>query len=187
MARWMLCFLAVVVAVSGAGIPATAAQYGSVQISMDYGVNAGGAEVVLYSVARPVEGGYRLDECYGGGVIRQDEALSPELAQWLAQRCTGEGIRCSLDESGNGKFTGLSQGLYMLIQTSAPKGWACTLPFLVSIPLNGEWEILAKPKKEELLTPPPKTGQHPAPIFASMGLVLSGLGLYMCFDKLRKK
>ena len=185
MVRCILCFLLVLVA--GIRIPVTAAQYGSIQVFMDYGEPVSGGEIALYPVARPIDGGYRLEQAYGGGVIRQNEANSAELAQWLSERTPGEGKRCVPDAQGYGTFRGLSEGLYLLIQTSAPTGWACVSPFLVSIPMDGQWEILARPKQAQLMTESPKTGQHPAPIYASMGLVLSGIGVCMCVDKLRKK
>lgn len=155
---------------------------------MDYGEGiVDGGEVALYHVAEPLEGGYRLKESYGGGAIRQEDACSPQLAQWLSEQAGFGGVRRLLDADGCGDFYGLTEGLYLLVQTQAPEGWQRAAAFLVPIPLNGQWEVLSCPKTAELLTESPQTGQHPAPLFAAMGMVLSGLGLYFCLENLRKK
>ena len=187
MVRWMVCILVLAVLATGLGLPVAASETGKILVSMDYGVPVSGGEVVLYAVAEPVEGGYRLKEPYGGGVIRQEDAGSAELALWLAERCITGGISRELSEKNTAEFPGLKRGLYVVTQRTAPEGWNCVEPFLVSVPLNGQWEILARPKQAQLETPSPKTGQHPAPVFAAMGLVLSGLGLYLCAENLRKK
>ena len=187
MARWMACVMVFAVFAAGMRLPASAAETGTIIVHMDYGAQVSGGEVMLYSVADAVEGGYRLKEFCGGGVIRQEDAHSADLALWLAKRCTFGGISKEADEKNTVEFSGLSQGLYVVVQTRAPAGWGCAAPFLVSVPLNGQWEILARPKQGELDTASPKTGQHPAPLFAAMCLVLSGLGLYLCAENLRKK
>lgn len=188
MVRRMVWVLAAAVLVMGLKIPVSAQSTGTIRISLDYGgdpVNRG--EVVVYRVAEPLEESYRLAENYGGGVIRQEDAFSPELAQWLSERRGSEGMRQCLDPEGRAVFSGLEEGLYMIVQTEAPEGWYCAAPFLVSVPLNGEWEILACPKLSLVMTESPGTGQHPAPLVGAMGLVLSGTGLYFCIEKLRKK
>lgn len=183
----MIGVLAAALLTAGIGLPASAAQTGTIRVSLDYGVPVDRGTVVLYRVAEPLEEGYRLGEVFGGGFIRQEEACSAELACWLSERAASGGDIQSLDKTGTAVFSGLGEGLYLLRQTVAPEGWNCCAPFLVPVPLDGEWEILACPKQSELLTSSPKTGQHPAPLFAAMGLVLSGMGLYVCVEKIRKK
>lgn len=187
MIRRMAAVLAALLLALGLGIPASAAQTGSIRVLLDYSETVDRGEVMLYSVAVPLEGGYRLQETFGGGIIRLEEACSPELAQWLAERISSEGVSQRLDDQGSTEFSGLERGLYLVVQTAAPEGWTCVSPFLVPIPLDGEWEVLACPKQSVLLTQSPRTGQHPAPLFGAMGLVLSGTGLYLCIEKLRKK
>lgn len=185
----MVWFLVATVLMMGLKLPAAATENtGSIRVSLDYGgapVDRG--EVAVYCVAEPLEGSYRLAENYGGGIIRQEDACSPELAQWLSERTASVGDRQPLDPEGRAVFSGLEKGLYLVVQTEAPQGWYCAAPFLVPIPLDGEWEVLAYPKLSVLLTQSPKTGQHPAPLIGAMGLVLSGTGLYFCIEKLRKK
>ena len=184
--RGLVWFLAAVILATGLGIPALAAETGVIRVWMDYGGCDGGA-VTLYPVAAPGNGGYRLRDSLGGGFIRQEDACTPELAQWLLARGLPGGTDCKLDKEGSGVFSGLEAGLYLLVQTAAPEGWQNAAPFLVEMPLNGQWEVLAQPKTAQCMTESPRTGQHPAPLFAAMGLVLSGTGLYFCIEKLRKR
>ena len=187
MVRRMVGVMIFLILAGSVGLPAEATETGRIRIQLEYGVPVDRGEVMLLCVAEPLESGYRLKETYGGGIIRQEEATSPELAQWLVRRIDSTGVGKTLDDQGAAEFSGLERGLYMVVQTQAPKGWSCVAPFLVPIPLDGEWEVLACPKQAALLTKSPQTGQHPAPIFAAMGLVLSGTGLYLCMEKLRKK
>ena len=168
-------------------LPVAAEQTGIIQVVLDYGIQADNVEVTLYPAAEAVEGGYRLGDMFGGGLIRESEVFSPDLALWLSQRTFSGGIEKTADELGSVEFAGLEKGLYLLVQTRAPEGWGCAAPFLVPVPLDGEWEILSRPKQSQLLTRSPKTSQHPAPLFGAMGLVLSGMGLYFCLEKIRRK
>lgn len=184
----MVWLLAAAVLVMGLQLPVSAESTGTIRVSLDYGdspVDRG--EVVVYRVAEPIGDSYRLAENYGGGMIRQTDACTPELAHWLSERTASVGIRQPLGPEGCAVFFGLERGLYLIVQTEAPEGWYCAAPFLVPVPLNGEWEVLACPKLSMLLTGSPKTSQHPAPLIGAMGLVLSGTGLYFCIEKLRKK
>lgn len=187
MIRRAVISVAAVILTLGLVIPAEAAGGGKIRVFMEYGVPAEGGEVALYYVAEPMEGGYRLESIYGGGMIREEDACSVELAQWLADRTGTGGVSCNLDETGCAEFPELTEGLYLVVQRQAPEGWQCTAPFLIPVPLYGEWEILACPKQGTLLTQSPRTGQHPAPMFAAMGLVLSGMGLYLLGEKHWKK
>lgn len=189
MVRRMVCLLAAAVMVAGLTLPAEAAeQTGRILVSLNYGdMPVSSGTVVLHYVAEPLGENYRLTDILGGGIIRQEDAVSAKLAQWLGQQ-TGEGGTAHfLDADGCSEFSGLKKGLYLLIQRSAPEGYACVQPFLIPIPMDGQWEVQAYPKISLLLTESPKTGQHPAPLIGAMGLILSGTGLYFCLEKLRKK
>ena len=178
--------LACLLAAGALAVPVQAAQKGTIRVTMDYGFTGPQAAVELQCVGEPAQGDYRLGEAFGGGIVRREDVHGPELAQWLAQR-SGEGERLLLDADGNADFTDLDQGLYLLTQVEAPEGWSCADPVLVPMPLDGQWQVQARPKTAELLTESPRTGQHPAPLLGAMGLVLSGTGLYFCLEKLRKK
>ena len=126
-----------------------------------------------------------LDSCDAGRVmIRGEDIQAPELAQWLMEAAAAKGRKRMLDADGCADFSNLEQGLYLIAPEDS--GETVFSPFLVQLPMAGSWEVLAKPKARELLTQSPKTGDHPAPVFSAMGLILSGMGLTVCVEKLRK-
>ena len=133
--------------------------------------------VTLYRVGDAGESSYRLLDCYGGMEVSFDDILSPDLAAWLAQEVTGGTERKAVD--GLVTFTELEQGVYLLVQTSAP-GYYPFSPFLVSIPWDGDqWSVQANPKIAELLEEIPHTGDNGI-LFAAMALMLvSGLSFFL--------
>lgn len=189
MRRQLLVFAAAAVVLVGLVIPAKAVQgNGTISVTLDYEdgrIHDG--ELTLHLVGVPGEGGFRLHQSYGGGMIRDEDLQSPELAQWLAESVHGIQIPRILDADGNVSYTGLGEGLYLLIQSETAAGDAPIDPFLIPIPCYGQWNVMAYPKVRQLLTESPKTGQHPAPIIGAMGMVLSGLGLILCAEKFRRK
>ena len=168
-------------------LPAAADSGGRIHLCFDYGETVTEGTVILCRVAEPLEENYRLADWLGGGVIRQEDANAPELAQWLAERAGESGEMRFLDADGCAEYQDLDGGLYLLIQTEAPGKFECCNPFLIPMPLNGSWEVHAQPKTAQVLTESPRTAQRPAPLFGAMGLVLSGSGLCVCLEKLRKK
>ena len=168
-------------------LPAAAGSGGKIHLCYDYGETVTEGTVILCRVAEPLEENYRLADWFGGGVIRQEDANSPELAQWLAERAGESGEKRFLDADGCAEFDGLEGGLYLVVQTEAPENFDCSVPFLIQMPLNGSWDIQAQPKTARILTESPRTAQRPAPLFGAMGLILSGSGLCVCLEKLRKK
>lgn len=189
MVRRLVCVLFAAAVLAGSGAQARAAERtGSIRIELDYGeVREDRSEVVLYWVGSPSGEDYRLAESFGGGLIRGEDVQSPELAQWLAGLAGEAGTARILDADAAAEFSRLEEGLYLLVQTQAPEGYYCVAPFLIPLPYEDQWRIQANPKTQQILTESPKTGQHPAPIIAAMGMVLSGLGLVFCAEKLRKK
>lgn len=153
---------------------------GRVHVCMRRGETPVGGTVVLYRVGVPMEAGYQLGESFGGGIVRQEDALSPHLAQWLGEMTGADGMVRELDEGGCADFENLGRGLYLLVQTRAQAGYDRVRPFLMELPYQGEWEITALPKTREVAVESPATGQHPAPILGAMGMVLAGMGLIAC-------
>lgn len=185
----MVLVLTAAVLLMGIGAPARAAEGdGSIRISLNYGSRKTGlGAVMLYRVAETAGQAYKLGDTFGGGLIKGEDIQAPELAQWLAEAAGEEGIRRLLDADGTAEFSHLEQGLYLVVQTEPPEGYYAFSPFLIPMPYAGQWEVQANPKTRQLLTESPQTGQHPTPILAAMGLVLSGLGLAACVEKLRRK
>lgn len=185
----MVLLLTAVVLLMGTGVPTRAAEGdGSIRISLNYGSRKTGlGAVMLYRVAEAAGQAYKLGDAFGGGLIKGEDIHAPELAGWLAEAAGEEGTRRLLDADGTAEFSHLEQGLYLVVQTEPPEGYHAFSPFLIPMPYAGQWEVQTNPKTQRLLTESPKTGQHPAPILAAMGLILSGLGLAACVEKLRRK
>ena len=140
-------------------------------------VDIGGAgEVTLYRVGILDRDFYRLSDEHGGGTLTFDDVLMPELAEWLAARATGGIARKT--EGGIAEFTGLSDGLYLAVQTEERLGYEDFQPFLISLPWDGEvWYLDVKP--EMYLLPPdtPQTGDRSFVVLSSWVMAASMLGL----------
>lgn len=177
----LLCVL------SGAVPAARAAEnYGSIRVKLDAQDMAviNGA-VTLYQVGFRTEDGYRIAESFGGGIIRQQDADSGHLAQWLAESADESGMTMLLDADGNAVFSELEEGLYILVQTERMDGFYPILPVLLTIPEGDRWNLELYRQPVPVVTEIPKTGQSPAPFFGILGMVLSSLGLLLCCKKSR--
>lgn len=188
MIKKLVSFLFAAAVVVGLGLPASAAQKGKIRVSLDIGeLPATNGAITLYQVGDPVSDGYRIAEGFGGGIVKEADATSVYLAQWLAESAGEAGKTIQLDVDGNVTFSNLEEGLYLVAQTERMDGFYPIKPFLVTIPSGGQWEVQAKPKTEPIVADNPKTGQPIAPLLGAMGLVVSGIGLYFCVDSRRKK
>ena len=159
-----------------------AEQTGSIRITLE----EQDGEIALFHVGAPVSGGYRLENSFGGGLIKEEDVYSPRLAQWLVESAD-EGRYRILDADGSAEFSGLEEGLYLLTQTETEAGFYPIQPFLVTIPYRNEWHSQANPKVEPLTPEIPRTGQSPLPFLGLAGMILSGCGLVMSASKIRKK
>lgn len=187
--RLSLALLTAALALS-LGLPARAAEEGgSIRIMLDVGdLAATNGAVTLYQVGLEISDGYRILEEFGGGMVKEADARSPHLAQWLTQMTGEGGTTRLLDADGCAEFSRLPDGLYLLVQTEQMDGFYAFRPFLVTLPLEGERSVQVSPLIQPIVVDEiPATGQHPAPILAAMVLVVSGLGLAVCLDKIRKK
>lgn len=108
---------------------------------------------------------------------------------------------------GKAEFTGLSTGLYLIVQNEAASGYSKLGAFLVSVPYmeNGEYqyhvtasiksELEREPEPEPTTPPPtdpsdpelPQTGQlnWPIPLLAVSGLLLFAAGWVLRFGRKR--
>lgn len=129
------------------------------------------------------------------------ERLEKEVSQ------DTEGTPGRADQNGTIKFSGLSTGVYLLVQTQLSEGYEKISSFVVSLPLFDDnngclYDIVATPKVElekdgrpsdtptptppvETVTPSlpylPQTGQlnWPVPVLAFSGLLLFSVGWLM--------
>lgn len=189
MIRKFTGFLFAAVLVMGCGLHANAAQgEGSIRVSLDAGeLPVTNGSITLYQVGVPCTDGYKLVEGFGGGIVRLEDAQSPYLAQWLAESAGETGRTINLDVDGNVTFSNLEDGLYLLIQYERMDGFHPVKPFLVTVPGEAGRQVQASPITEPIVVENPQTGQPIAPLLGAMGLVASGVGLYLCVDSKRRK
>ena len=185
MHRRLMCIMMVIGLLGNLAVQgAAAAQTGSICVVLECGegvVSSG--TVTLYRVGEPVEGGYRLRSAFGGAFVAEADAGGSALAQRLVGLADSDGVAHYPDADGCVEYSRLEEGLYLVAQTEATEGFYPVVPFLVQLPCVGQWYVEANPKMMELPEEQPQTGQHPAPILAAMGLVLSGLALLALADR----
>lgn len=170
MKRKMLCAVLILAMLAVIRLPVRA-NTGTIRVDI-----GGAGEVTLYRVGILDRDHYRLSDEHGGGEVTFDDVLLPELAAWLAARASG-GISRET-EAGIAEFTGLSEGLYLAVQTGERLGYEDFAPFLISLPWDGEvWYLDVKP--EMYLLPPatPQTGDRRFVIVSSWIMAASMLGL----------
>lgn len=183
---WLLCLAACLLV--RAPVAAAAETRGSIQVKLDAGdLPVINGAVTLYQVGVKTENGYRITEGFGGGIVRQEDADSDKLAQWLAETAGETGITMLLDADGNAVFSELEEGLYMLVQTERMDGFYPIYPVLLRIPEGTAWDVMFYREPVPIVTEIPKTGQSPIPFLGVLGMVLSSAGLLLCAGKGRKR
>ena len=173
--RLVFALLAVGLLLGGA-IPAYAAQTGSIRVIPETKPPVESA-VTLYHAGVEADGGYWLDEVYGGGLVRWGDLPSLTLASWLAEHQAAEGTTVPFDAEGSATFSNLSPGLYLIKQTGISAGNDAIPPFVIELTYEDIWEITVRPQSMTGAQEPPPTGQEPTPIIAALVLVVSGMGL----------
>ena len=159
---------------------------GSVEVKLDTGeLPVTNGAVTLYLVGVPIEGGYRLLDRYGGGVVRSEDTESGNLAYWLSELSDG-GKELLLDVDGRVVFSGVEPGLYLLEQTRRMDGFYPFRAFLAEVPADGQWTRRFAPAVFPITDEPPCTGDVTI-YLAALGMLLSGGGLVCCGIWNRKK
>lgn len=181
--------VAAVVLMLGMGIPAKAAgNTGEVRVTLDFGdgeVHEG--SVLFCRVAVPEGENYRLLDDFGGGLVKREDAVSDALALWLTEVAQNSGKTRILDADGTAWFTDLPEGLYLLAQDGPITGLDDFRPILMTMPSSEQWQLVIYPQQRMILSQCPETGAPFAPVLAAMVLVLSGAGLLLCLERIRRK
>ncbi|MDO5545523.1 MAG: hypothetical protein Q4F81_06835 [Eubacteriales bacterium] len=171
----------------GLSLPVGASEMrGTVEVRLDAGeLPVTNGAVTMYLVGVPTEGGYRLLDSYGGGIVRGEDACSGNLAYWLGE-LAGSGKELLLDVDGRVVFSGIEEGLYLLVQTQRMDGFYPFRSFLVEVPAQGQWTRCYEPVIMPITDEPPLTGDLGI-YLAVLGMALSGGGLVCCGIWNRKK
>ena len=164
---------------------ALAAGPGSVTVTLR-AEDAGQTTVQLYAVAEPEAGAWRYTEAFSACTVPLTGRLEPLAAELAAYAGRAE-VLCTAataDEKGVVCFAGLGEGLYLLMQADG-----LFAPFLVTVPLDGDYTVDATPKMTLAPTAPtptpaptepklPQTGQlwWPVPVLAVLGLFCVAIG-----------
>ena len=159
---------------------------GSVEVKLDAGeLPVTNGAVSMYLVGVPTEGGYRLLDRYGGGIVRSEDAASSNLAYWLRE-LAGSGQELLLDVDGRVVFSGIEEGLYLVEQTQRMDGFYPFRAFLAEVPADGQWTRRFAPAVFPITDEPPCTGDLTL-YLGTLGMILSGGGLVCCGIWNRKK
>ena len=186
MKRGMLLFL-VLAALLSLSVSAGASEMkGSVEVKLDAGeLPVINGAVTIYLVGVPIEGGYRLLDRYGGGIVRVEDVGSRNLAFWLGE-LTDSGRELLLDVDGRVVFSGVEEGLYLVEQTQRMDGFYPFRAFLAEVPADGQWTRRFAPAVFPITDEPPRTGDLTL-YLGTLGMILSGGGLVCCGIWNRKK
>ena len=187
--RKVFCALAALGVAALLGTRAAAVEeFGSVRLDIvieDLAVTRGA--VTLYQVGYPVQEGYRIGEAFGGGIVQHADAHSPHLAQWLAESAGEGGVTRLLDADGDVVFSGLEDGLYLLVQTEGMDGFYPVTPQLVTIPQEEKWDVELELIPLPIVVENPRTGDAFSPVWGMLGVMGSGFGLALCARKRKKR
>ena len=165
----------------------SAAEKGSVRIKLDVGeLPVINGAFTISRVGMPITDGYRIEEAFGGGFVRREDAQSPHLAQWLSGMKDENSITILLDVDGNAVFSDLSEGLYLLRQTERTDGFYPIQPFLMTIPADGRQNVNVYLEPLPMVADSPPTGQNPTPYIGAIGLVLSVAGMVLIVEGKRR-
>ena len=210
----LLCFFAMTAVRVSAAEAHGQGQKGSLSVVMQNrktNTKIPGGEVVLYQVAEITYAftngfencGLKLDNL-------EDELLAEKLKAEIGASTVG--VAQTIGADGTAGFSGLEEGIYLVVQTKAANGYEMFSPFLVSLPMreNGQWkyQVEAMPKievsvsgkpetpvKQPVSTPKPVssgnnlrlpyTGQliWPVPVMAIAGMLLFAVGWSLRKDK----
>lgn len=170
-------------------VPVSASEMaGSIVLHLNVGdLPVTNGSFTLYRVGTKSSDGYHIREDFGGGFVREEDALSPHLAQWM-ERSAGEGGQTMLlDVDGDAVFSDLTEGLYLLMQTELTDGFYPIQSFLLTIPADGRRNVTVNLEPLPRVMASPATGQDPAPYLGLVGMGISLLGLMVCGGGLKGK
>jgi hypothetical protein len=188
MGRKLFCVLFAVVYVMGLAMPVSARSPGEIRVTLDFGDGEVHDGSVMLCLAATAEGeDYRLTETFGSGMVKREDIVSDALALWLSEIAIREGASRILDADGSACFTDLQEGVYLLLQTEEIAGIDPIKPMLILLPSSGAMELAVFPLQRRVYAQCPQTGQSNTLLLGAMGMVLFGMGLLVCLERIRRK
>ncbi len=176
----MLCMLPVRTQASQGG--------GCIRINLNVGdLAVTNGAFTLYRVGIQISDGYRIMEDFGGGFVRQEDALSPHLAQWLTEMDPEQGKTVLLDADGNVAFSQLGEGLYLVAQTEMTDGFYPIQPFLMTVPRDGRWDIQVNTEPLPRIGTSPATGDEDMLALGILGMTGSAMGIGLCAARKKQR
>ena len=170
MFRKIVCILSAAGILAVVGIPARAERRGSVRIIPDWcGQAVVGGTVSVQSVGKQVENGYALTDGLADWIFHEEEIRSGAALDWVGEVYRGQGTIRPVTEGDGVVFTDLEPGVYLISQGEAAAGYQSFRPFLLALPSESGWDVTVEPDLISL-GDAPKTGDHPSPLIAAMGI-----------------
>lgn len=210
--------LTIAAAAVGTAVPAYATETldltkkGSITINVTYnGKAVSGGEVGLIKVADLVETedtlDYKCTSTFKGceDALREMDPLT--IGSTLMKKVTSSTKKNTktINSKGQAVYSGLTPGVYLVVQTKAADGYKSFDPIVIELPIPEDtgwnYDVDASPKLEvekstttqaTTTTPPPKklpqTGQlnWPIPVLATAGAILIVLGLAFRWSRKRR-
>jgi len=206
LAVWLLCPL---LGTASAHVVPDMSKKGSITVNMVYKekpVKGGTLSAYYVGCVQENDGNYSFIKTPDMASFPGDysDLDSPELVKEIAAYVKAQKLdSCAQADNMDGKavFSGLELGLYLIVQTTASKGFVPVSPFLVSVPINldghyvyditaeEKFQLYQKPKPTTPTDPTddqlPQTGQlnWPIPVLATAGLLVFSVGWLLRFGK----
>ena len=183
MFRKIVCILSAAGVLAAVGIPAGAEQRGSIRIIPDWcGQAVAGGTVAVQSVGKRVEDGYALTDGLADWVFREDEMDSGAALEWIREAYRDQGISKPVTGESGVLFPDLKPGVYLISQGEPAAGYGPFRSFLLTLPSESGWNLTVEPDLISL-GDSPKTGDHPSPMIAAMGISFLAAVLMVLCDK----
>ena len=144
-------------------------------------VNTGAVE--LCRAGALTQDGFQLSQELGGGLVRFEDAASPDLALQMCRKAA-VGITQTVDSHGLARFSGMEPGLYLVRQKQASEGYYSFRPYLVAV--TGEMTLVDTYPVMEPLEGSPRTSENPRPYLAALAGAITFAGAIF-WDQARRQ
>ena len=141
--------------------------------------------VSISRVGMKTEEGIVLTDGLANWSMDEMELRAGEWIGWLSQHTEGKKQTAVICSESGAEFKNLEKGIYLVEQLQSAEHFVPFRSFLQTIPENGQWDMILRPKLV-YAGESPKTGDHPAPIIGAMGIGLGTAFLMVLVDSRKK-